>query len=431
MEKMEYILLHKRHDVVKSDRDVRREVHKAFENVANNKFIITVKRTKIEIQYTLQKRSMDNTDGSAYYLTLYTNGKNKKKAIEALEIAHCKITQEEEIRKNYHVVVLCDDVSSYYCVKAYPVFHEYEKQIRRLIYKYLTMSLGAFWVDKTVDEELKKQLKGRTGGSAEKLIAQALHEMDMSHLEQFLFDPIREISTSDMIDQHLSDENIESMTKEEIVSTIRNARPHSVWDKYFAAHIDIEDLQTKMSDIRGNRNKVAHCKSFYSKEFSDSMRILKEDGLIDKLSVAIDEFETSELGIITARDILSGLVELGKFINTASTAFLSASMTFANITQSISRSIDIPKIINSTMIETLGKQRQISPWLEAIQRAEQVNSFLDPSLLGALEKSNEISEHVASNYMLSKFIDEPFYNDEDSLGNAEGIEEGDNEQDNE
>ena len=83
------------------------------------------------------------------------------------------------------------------------------------------------------------------------------------------------------------------------------------------------------------------------------------------------------------------------------------------------------------MIETLGKQRQISPWLEAIQRAEQVNSFLDPSLLGALEKSNEISEHVASNYMLSKFIDEPFYNDEDSLGNAEGIEEGDNEQDNE
>jgi len=74
-----------------------------------------------------------------------------------------------------------------------------------------------------------------------------LHEMDMSQLEQYLFDPRREISASDMIDKHLSDANIKRMTKEEIATAIQSARPQSVWEKYFADHIAVEDIQSDVN----------------------------------------------------------------------------------------------------------------------------------------------------------------------------------------
>ena len=465
MTKMEYVLLSKKQNDVESDKAVNQDVRAVFGSANNDAFNVVVRRTNVELRYTMKKRRLDAPDGHAYYITLFTNEKNKKRAVEALEDAHRRVTQDGEFRKKYHVVVLSDDVSSYYCVKAYPVFHEYEKQIRRLIYKHLTMSLGVMWIDKTVDEELKNQLKERTKGiSSEKLIVQMLHEMDMSQLEQYLFSSRRETSASDMIDKHLSDANIEGMTKEEMAATIQRSRPQSVWERYFAAHIEIEDLQSKMTTVRDNRNKVAHCKPFYSNDFSDSMKVLKEDGLIDKLTNATENIRTKELSLVTMQDVLHGLAEFGRFFKAAAVIVTPALVELADFMQSIRNSIIIPGIINP-LVEALEVQRQINeaamsplaslateqtqsinnaidyahlnafsdqlsinknlvdnPLMEHIRRAEELNRLYDPPLAETLSMQNEISEHIANNNIINES-----YTEEEVLSDATKTAKDDNE----
>jgi hypothetical protein len=292
--------------------------------------------------------------------------------------------------------------------------------------------------------------------NGEKLIAQMLHEMDMSQLEQYLFDPRREISASDMIDKYLSVENIESMTKDEIMTAIQHARPESVWDKHFVVHIEIEDLQSKMGIIRNNRNKVAHCKPFYSKDFYDSMTILKTEGLINKLTNAIEKLETRELSLVTKQDVYNSLVAFGNFFKAAAIIVSPALIEFASFMQSIYKNLVWPVIINP-LAEALEKQNQINraamnpmtasafkqaqaiskavnfahlntlskqiriaesltknPLLESLQRAEQLNKLYNPSLLEALRRGNAIKELTENTYMMNEYIDDIYINEENT-----------------
>ena len=356
--KMEYILLVKDSNADKSDKSVLQDIKKVFDTTDDASFNVLIKRTEIKIDFTINKRNMDNAEGSAYYLTLIANGKSKQKRIEASEFVHKTITQNVQLRKDYDVTTLYDDVSSYYCIKAYSILHEYEIQIRRLIYKYLIMSLGALWVNKTFGEDLKKQLKERTQG---KLVAELLHEMDMSQLESYLFEKKRDKSAESVIDELLSDENIKSMTKEEIMAIVQNARSQSLWDKYFAKHVHIENLQEKMEVIRVNRNKVAHCKPFYSQDYNVAIKILKDDGLIDTLIIAIDKFEMKDrsqsdiidiviqddIQYITIQNVVQGLAEFGEFVKLASIKMSPALIAFGEFVDSIQKSIGYAAIVTA------------------------------------------------------------------------------------
>ena len=456
MTKMEYILFAKEPVVSKSDKAVKQDVQSVFNSACNDTFNVMIKRTEVELRLSLKKREIDNTDGKAYYLTLVSNAKTKQKSVDALEDAHFRILRNAEFRKKYHIVLLCDDVSSYYCVKAYPIFHEYEKQIRRLIYKYLTMSWGALWVDKTITEELKKQLKERTKGkSSEQLIAQMLHEMDMSQLELYLFEPKRDMSTADVIDIKLSNENIENLTKDEIVSIIQSSRPHSLWDRYFSAHIEIEDLQTKMTIIRDNRNKVAHCKQFYYDDFNVSMKILKKDGLIDKLRVAIEKLETKELSLITLQDVAQGLADFGKLAAMATITLSPALLQMANFMQVIHKQVSTAavntlittlaertrateRIICNSLIESMAQQAQVAgnsmrnnlaeslakqahiaerlmqmPWMNTIQKIEQNNHLYNSSAIDAISRGIDIQDYHDNFYTMNCFDDKSHMDDED------------------
>ena len=256
MTKMEYILLTKDPIAAKSDKGVKQDIQKVLGSDGNDTFTETIKRTNVQLRFSIKKRNIENAEGSAYYLTISANNKSKLKEIEALESAHFKLFRNERLRKGYRLVVLRDDVSSHYCIKAYPIFHEYETAIRRLIYKYLIVSFGAMWASKTMTNDMMKQLKERTNGkSDDKLVTEALQDMDMSFLEMYLFDAQREVTPTDVVDTLLSDKNIENMTKEEMIVAIHRARPKSLWDMHFAAHFDIKDLKSKMGVIRINRNK--------------------------------------------------------------------------------------------------------------------------------------------------------------------------------
>jgi len=140
---MEYVLLHTKHGIEKSDENVEQDIKTLFGDATNNTFVEKVKHTNVEMCYAIQKRAMADDEGMAYYMTLVANGKTTLKSLEALEKVHFKISENNAFRSKYHIVTICDDVSSHYCKKAYPAFHDYEKQMRRLLYKYLTMTLGA------------------------------------------------------------------------------------------------------------------------------------------------------------------------------------------------------------------------------------------------------------------------------------------------
>ncbi|NLV21638.1 MAG: hypothetical protein GXY49_06595, partial [Syntrophomonadaceae bacterium] len=109
----------------------------------------------------------------------------------------------------------------------------------------MTKAFGTKWLDKTVTEETKDGLKAsiQTRPRAlrdERLIEEALYEMDIKTLENYLFIPQRDISCNQVIDIALSPEKLKEMTKEQIEAELANARPKSLWERQFADKVSID-----------------------------------------------------------------------------------------------------------------------------------------------------------------------------------------------
>ena len=351
--KMEYVLMGKNSKTpLDNVAQIRGILSACFEDVGNCFFKITHKRTTYEMEYKVVKHGVSRGEANVFHLTLSLACSKKQKCAEVLEAVNVKFTECSEIRP-YHVVVSYDDISTYYCNRAYPLFHEFERQIRNLVFKLLTKTFGAFWLDKTVSQELKNNLKVKMrmndkNAREEKLIEIALHEMDMFQLEQYLFGDTRDVDPSQLLDVHLSREALAEMDKDQITSALESGRAKSIWDRYFAPKITVPELKEKLGLIRINRNKVAHCKPFYKYDYDAIRKILYDDGLIKQIEKAIDEISTKQMNTITIRDVIGGFATMlqatAVAAKIAAPVISSALIKFAEIGAAIRNSIDVKGI---------------------------------------------------------------------------------------
>lgn len=126
-----------------------------------------------------------------------------------------------------------DDVGRIYAEKSYPHINEVENLMRRLIAKFMLITVGMNWSKDAIHPDLFKKIENF---EEEEVYLNDLHKLDFIHLKQVLFEKKRDISLEEMdrllIKTHFNDED-----KEKILKYV----PRSNWEKYFSNLIDEKD----------------------------------------------------------------------------------------------------------------------------------------------------------------------------------------------
>lgn len=204
-------------------------------------------------------------------------------------------TNIQQLDIEFHVI--WDDISLYYAEKAYPLIHEIENLMRKLIMKFMVTKLGLGWVDETVPKQIKdiiSRKEGRREGQTN-----FLYQIDFLDLSKFLLEPY---SNSEILELRNKLGRIKDLS-ELSLDYLNGFVPKSNWQRYFSTVIfyDGERFKRKWDDLYQLRNKIAHNNTFTSSDYKNVVEIVDELGkkireAVDKLDqVIISEDEREEV----------------------------------------------------------------------------------------------------------------------------------------
>ena len=182
-----------------------------------------------------------------------------------------------------------DDVGRIYAEKSYPLINEVENLLRRLIAKFMLITVGVNWSKDTIHPELFKKIE--SFDDPEPYIND-LYKLDFIHLKQVLFEKKRDISL-DELDRLLSRTKFSDEDKEKIQKYI----PRSNWEKYFSTLIEDREssLEKKWELLYKLRNKVAHNRHVKKEEFEKIKGLTSQiKEIIAKASTKIGEIDLNE-----------------------------------------------------------------------------------------------------------------------------------------
>lgn len=305
--------------------------------------------------YTVFYRNYKKKVGSIQYLWLEMEGKPAT-VIKVLEYVHSIIQTSESRKKNY-VICSYDGVSLYYCNRIYPLFNKFERKIRDLVFCLLTKSLGSNWYKATIEKEMDNSLHI---GNNKKLIEEALYELTLHQLEQYLFSKRRFIDVEEVIDNDLAIDNIKDKSKEEIVEILNKCRTTSLWEKYINPSVQMDELSHDIESIRNYRNKVAHSKTFKEKEYTTCRKLLTK--VINEVDQAMNRVEKQEFTDIQCINFISAFTDLQESIQQIREMVQSSlSEPLKQISEVISRGMSGYNLIMQDTLQQLSESiRQIS-----------------------------------------------------------------------
>ena len=182
-----------------------------------------------------------------------------------------------------------DDVGRIYAEKSYPLINEVENLLRRLIAKFMLITVGVNWSKDTIHPELFKKIEKFEDPEP---YINDLYKLDFIHLKQVLFEKKRDISL-DELDRLLSRTEFSAEDREKIQKYI----PRSNWEKYFSALIEDREssLEKKWELLYKLRNKVAHNRHVKKEEFERIKGLtLQIKEVLAKASAKVGEIDLNE-----------------------------------------------------------------------------------------------------------------------------------------
>jgi len=187
------------------------------------------------------------------------------------------------------VNTLWDGVGRIYAEKSYPIINEVENSMRRLIAKFMLITVGMNWSKDAINAELHKKIEKFED---EDPYISDLHKLDFIHLSQVLFEKKRDL-TLEELDRLLLKTAFDANDREKILRYV----PKSNWEKYFSALVDDGDqsLEKKWELLYKLRNKVAHNRSVKKKEFEQIRGLAnKINEIISKATAKLGEIDINE-----------------------------------------------------------------------------------------------------------------------------------------
>jgi len=285
-----------------------------FTNVTKDTFEFTEKNENLYLSYNINQYKITTSDeqGDICFFSVETD-MNGRKAARALDIASELLTAKiNEGADKFSIMLLYDERSKYFSIKAYPYFCEFETKLRCLVLKILTKSFGVLWAKTTLTPDVKKTLIERLRGSDYNKIAQeAIFEMDYNLLHSFLFAGYRSVQPEDVVDIHLSNDRILDLNINDIKRIVEQARLKSNWERYFEKEVIVPELDIKLEEIREDRNRIAHNKKYVEKDYIKDRSII--NCLCKQFDEAIEKIEKQSISEKDSLDILFGFSTINLF----------------------------------------------------------------------------------------------------------------------
>lgn len=231
---------------------------------------------KIEFQYQLALGKL--TDESPYYDLTIENNKDETQAdYEALLKEIRSICTKISGR---NIIVLHDGIGESYCQKGYPIIYRTENLMRKLISKFMAISIGYDWSDASTPKEVLDSV--RSEGKREK--SNLLLEVDFIQLSTFLFKKYTKADANRFIDSLKEKKDNETIS----VGDLRQYSPFTNWEKYFSKKVncDSEYIKSRWERLYEYRCRIAHCKGLKKSEFDDL--VTTSGDICEKIQIALD-----------------------------------------------------------------------------------------------------------------------------------------------
>ena len=217
-------------------------------------------------------------DSSIYYdITIECNDKESNDIFSKL-LREIRIICQNISGRN--IIILHDGVGEEYCHQGYPIIFRTETLMRKLISKFMAISVGYDWKKSTTPEEVLKSMRIESKDNN----VDYLQEVDFIQLSNFLFKKYNKNNINDFINslKEISDD------KTITIEDIKKYSPYTNWERYFAHIVNCESdfLTTRWKKLYDYRNKVAHCKGMTQDDFLDLKKISNE--VIEKIESALN-----------------------------------------------------------------------------------------------------------------------------------------------
>lgn len=207
--------------------------------------------------------------------------------------------------------ILWDDLSSELANKAYPIVHEIENMMRKLITKFMLTTIGLAWTKDTVPKEVSESIKTKKPNTSQNY----LYEADFIQLSNFLFKEYSTANSRKLVEKLGAVSDINELELTELKELV----PQSNWERYFSPIVDCksEYLQTRWEKLYELRCMVAHNKFLGADDYDEICRVTKE--VKDKITQAIENLDkvhvSEEQKEDVAENIASSMNSLyGEFI---------------------------------------------------------------------------------------------------------------------
>ncbi|MGE5922973.1 hypothetical protein ACQJ1L_11030 [Klebsiella quasipneumoniae subsp. similipneumoniae] len=185
--------------------------------------------------------------------------------------------------------IIWDDISKYYSIQAYPLIHEIENLMRKLITKFMIHNVGLSWTKDSVPKEFSEALK-KSEKNTEYNEHNLMYQVDFIELSDFIFKSYREIEITDLI-RKLTPLDFKDINAD-IFSELKKIVPRTNWEKFFESNIEAnaDTIIKNWSILYRLRCKVAHNRDFTKQDLDEVIRLTNT--LSPILKKAIEKTET-------------------------------------------------------------------------------------------------------------------------------------------
>lgn len=224
------------------------------------------------------------------------------------------------------------------------------------------------------------------------MIEEALYEMDIKELENYLFIPRSGMPAAELRTEEFANEKLKELSQEDAIVLIQKLRPISIWERYFDEEVNIPNLQEKLDNIRIYRNKVAHAKCLHKDDYTACKVILTE--ILPQLETAIQDVSVREYDTEQLEEVVRGMadtctsaikhaMDIGRTLSPALEIFSRSLAEYGNLFQqsAVSKALGMQNHfagMHQSMIE-LSSVLGTLPSQSIIQSAMQLQNLFPPA----------------------------------------------------
>lgn len=214
-------------------------------------------------------------------IVAYHCGKENEKTAIRLSMLN------EEIFSKFKPFVLTNEASAYFNKRLYPLFNEFERKLRKIIYLATTY---------TQNEEGKK-------------VADSIEKDDFGKIFDKLFTDETFIKTVKSI---VNDNGRNHYSKAEILQKLHKQEENTLWDK-LVGNDNVSSLTSNYLDVKSFRNDVMHAHNIDYKDYKIAKSLIKK--INSELDVEIGRFlnKDKSLDTIDFAGIIKGLATFSNY----------------------------------------------------------------------------------------------------------------------